>query len=643
MRRWRLKTQLGVGFGIVLAFACIVGAAGLLALGKTVYASGIHRQINQIQAFFGSAKEQTDLFILNSYDSGRTTQSQARQSTLDYLEQCRQSIAATAKLNLSADIRGQFDALSGVLEQNRKAFIQFAEAEAIKIKLNAQILKVFDGYEALIESGEFRIEEMLLSAKVVHAGLAAYFERSTDEHMRQNQQRIKQFETEIAEWYTLIERSDSLKDTHVLIKERYDLLTDGMQQYYTQIALQKEHLARMDKAVQNLRTISNQTGEALSNQLAEVEAIARLIIVAAIVCALVLGAFFAWLTARSITQPILKVTAGLKDVAQGQGDLTKRLDVESGNEVGELASWFNIFIDNMDCMIKEIAQNAARLDVSSGQLFQISGDLSDAAASMSDRSNTVAGAAEEMSSAMTSVASASEQASTNVNVVATAAGEMNATVTEIASNTAKARVITEQATSRAISTSQRVNQLGDAARAISKFTEAITEISEQTNLLALNATIEAARAGEAGKGFAVVANEIKELAGQTSRATKDIKARIADIQKSTSLTVVDIGDITKVIGEANETVAIIATAVEEQAAMTGEIAANITQASIGIQEVNRNVTESSTVSNSIADDIAKVSNDAGQISDNSAQVKTNADELARLAKQLNTVVGRFKY
>jgi hypothetical protein len=71
MRRWRLKTQLGVGFGIVLAFACIVGAAGLLSLGKTVYASGIHRQINQIQALFGSAKEQTDLFILNSHDSGR--------------------------------------------------------------------------------------------------------------------------------------------------------------------------------------------------------------------------------------------------------------------------------------------------------------------------------------------------------------------------------------------------------------------------------------------------------------------------------------------------------------------------------------------------------------------------------------------
>jgi methyl-accepting chemotaxis protein len=644
MRKWKLRTQLGVGFGIVVLFACVVGIAGLVALGKTVSASDIYRQINRIQSQFGLAKEQIDLFILNSHNAGRKDQSQAKASALAFLEQCRQSITATVQSgHVSADLRTQFDGFSVDLEENRTAFMQLAEAESAKIDINAQIMKIFEDYEKLIESGEFKIDDMLLSAQVVRARLAAYFERSTDEYWTQTQERMKRFGTEIDAWHEMVERSETLRPIHAQIKARYDLLSSGIQQYYAQIALQKQHLARMDAAAQNLKSGSGRIGEAINHTLEEVQSIARWTITAAILSALVLGVLFAWLTTRSITHPIRAVTAGLKDVAQGQGDLTKRLDIESGNEVGELASWFNLFIDNMDRMIKEIAQNAARLGASSGQLFQISGDLSDAAANMSNRSTTVAGAAEQMSSAMSSVASASEQAATNVNVVATAAGEMNATVTEIASNTAKARDITEQATSRAASTSQRVNQLGEAARAISKVTEAITEISEQTNLLALNATIEAARAGEAGKGFAVVANEIKELAGQTARATLDIKAQIADIQKSTSQTVVEIGDITKVIGEANETVAIIATAVEEQAAMTGEIAANITQAAQGIQEVNRNVIQSSTVANSIADDIAKVSSDAGQISGSSARVKSNADELSTLAKQLNAVVGRFSY
>jgi methyl-accepting chemotaxis protein len=187
-----------------------------------------------------------------------------------------------------------------------------------------------------------------------------------------------------------------------------------------------------------------------------------------------------------------------------------------------------------------------------------------------------------------------------------------------------------------------VDELGNAAQEISKVTEVITEISEQTNLLALNATIEAARAGEAGRGFAVVANEIKELAKQTANATLDIKTRIQGIQKSTDTTVTEIEQITEVIHAVNELVATIATAVEEQAVTTQEIANNVAQASLGIGEVNERVADNSTVSSDIAASISQVDDVAGTMRQSSAKVNENSGNLLQLAKQLNDMVARFK-
>ena len=120
-----------------------------------------------------------------------------------------------------------------------------------------------------------------------------------------------------------------------------------------------------------------------------------------------------------------------------------------------------------------------------------------------------------------------------------------------------------------------LTQLGATADKIGKVTETITDISEQTNLLALNATIEAARAGKAGKGYAVVANEIKDLAKQTAEATVDIKNIVDNIQATSKTTEKGIEQIGTVIGEVNDIVGTVATAVEEQTAATQEIAGNI--------------------------------------------------------------------
>ncbi|BBO91660.1 methyl-accepting chemotaxis protein [Desulfosarcina ovata] len=348
------------------------------------------------------------------------------------------------------------------------------------------------------------------------------------------------------------------------------------------------------------------------------------------------------MVSRSIVNPINSAVAGLKDIAQGEGDLTMRLEATSKDEVGDLARWFNTFIEKLQGIIKDIAGGVETLSSSSTELSAISEQMTQGIETVTEKSNTVSAAAEEMSTNTNNVAAAMEQSATNTNMVATAAEEMSATIDEIAKNAEKARGISDEAAHKASSASTNMDQLGAAANDIGKVIETITDISEQVNLLALNATIEAARAGEAGKGFAVVANEIKELAKQTAEATGDIKEKIESIQGTTNMTVGQIGEITQVITDVNDVVATIATAVEEQSAATKDIATNVAQASQGIQEVNENVNQSSSVSAEISQDIAGVSVSMNEMSTSSNQVNLSAQELSKLSESLKQMVDQFK-
>lgn len=345
---------------------------------------------------------------------------------------------------------------------------------------------------------------------------------------------------------------------------------------------------------------------------------------------------------RSVVKPINRTVLMLKDIAQGEGDLTKRLEIIKKDEIGELAGWFNSFLDKLQGMMRKIADNTGVIDRSSEEFSEIAIQLSSGAGDTSTRATNVSASAEEMSANLNSVAAAMEESATNVNVVATASEEMNATINEIAQNAEKARSVADQAVQKASMASGQMDTLNQAATGIGKVVETITEISEQVNLLALNATIEAARAGEAGKGFAVVANEIKELARQTSAATLEIKAKIENIQGSTDVTGKGISEISAVIHKVNEIVSTIATAVEEQSAATSEIASNVAQASQGIQDVNENVNQSSTVAAEISSDIALVNQSSGEIADSSDQVRNSAEGLRQMAAELKTIVSSFK-
>jgi methyl-accepting chemotaxis protein len=347
-------------------------------------------------------------------------------------------------------------------------------------------------------------------------------------------------------------------------------------------------------------------------------------------------------TSLSIIKGLNKATHVALDLAEGEGDLTKRMGFTAKDEIGVLGRSIDKLLTALGGMIKQIQNSGVTLNQSSRELAALAEEMSESITNIQSRANGVAAAAEEMSINMNTVASAVEEAAVNVSTVAESTTSIVEAGKEIAANTRNARTMTGEAVIRTNSSYELISALGDAAQEIGRVTETITEISAQTNLLALNATIEAARAGEAGKGFAVVANEIKELAKQTAGATVEINTKIQGIQDSTGKTVKEIQEILGIINQVNTIVEAIASSVENQAETTNAIAETIEQASIGIQEVASNVSEISNISSEVASDIAAVNHSSQALSSSSNLVRQSAGELNRMTAQMKEVTDRFK-
>jgi methyl-accepting chemotaxis protein len=319
-----------------------------------------------------------------------------------------------------------------------------------------------------------------------------------------------------------------------------------------------------------------------------------------------------WQT-NSITRCVTTVEASL--VAVAEGDFTHRLQIDTRDEIGQMAQALNRTLQRLTESMIAIGENSTALASSSEELSAVSHQMSTNAEETASQSNVVAAAA--------------EQVTQNLQAVATATEEMGSSIKEIAKNANEAARVATSAVRTAETTNATVTKLGESSAEIGQVIKVITSIAQQTNLLALNATIEAARAGEAGKGFAVVANEVKELAKDTAKATEDISRRIQAIQGDTKGAVEAIAQISGIINQINDISNTIASAVEEQTATTNEIARNVQEAARGGSQV--------------AENIGAVAQAAKSATQGASDTQTAAGELARMANELQKLVAQFKY
>lgn len=356
---------------------------------------------------------------------------------------------------------------------------------------------------------------------------------------------------------------------------------------------------------------------------------------------MLVGVGFFAVVLLQILSSLKLINHGIRDIA-GEGDLTKRLDASSKDELGQLATCFNGFVDKIQYTVQQIGISSGTVASAATELSATSTQIAANAEEMSTQASTVAATTQQATTNISSISSSAQEMSGSANSVATAIEEMSASLNEVSRNCQKELQIVVEANTHARGSKEVMDKLGVAAKSIGKVVALINDIADQTNLLALNATIEAASAGEAGKGFAVVASEVKELAKQTAQATQEIEKQVEEMQLNTDSSVNAINAVTRVIEEVNAISQTIVSAVEQQSATVNEISNNVAGVSTGAQEVSKNVTESAQGLSEVARTIEGVSNAVTDTTRGITQVTSSADELAKLAESLKNLIKQFK-
>ncbi|MCP4581527.1 MAG: methyl-accepting chemotaxis protein [candidate division Zixibacteria bacterium] len=348
--------------------------------------------------------------------------------------------------------------------------------------------------------------------------------------------------------------------------------------------------------------------------------ISFLAISATIIIGIILG--------RHVSRRINEVTDVIQDLAKGAGDLTKRLNTGSKDEIGVLAGWFNTFMDKLHDIIAQVANNAEELSIASNKVSSLAEELSAGVKEQTNQTSQVSIAIEEMTGTIVETSKNTGNAANK----AKEASEHSQKGSRLANDTSQGM---EEIVTSSEQSARNIISLSDKAAAIGEIIKVIDDIADQTNLLALNAAIEAARAGEQGRGFAVVADEVRKLADRTTKATGEVADTIKGIQT-------DVASSNEQMVEAGEKVDKGKELVNQTNNSLNEIYSTVET----VQEIMGQVATAAEQQSAAAEQISKIIENTERISQESEvsteQAASAAEELNRQTEELRNLVGGFK-
>ncbi|MFT7682308.1 MAG: methyl-accepting chemotaxis protein [Moritella dasanensis] len=365
------------------------------------------------------------------------------------------------------------------------------------------------------------------------------------------------------------------------------------------------------------------------NQLIEVQAAdsLKIQIVTGVIVTL-FGLLIIWFAAVKLVAPIKAVANRLQDIATGEGDLTQRLDVRSRDEIGELATWFNRFLDKIQGTIKEVIETSNAISNTSKQAEEIAEQSRQGCESQFKEVDMVATASEEMTQTSALVLENADRAAEMASQAEKLAQGGQSVVQQSADTMQE--LVERMAMAVPIAT-----ELEQNSGNISSILSVIEGISEQTNLLALNAAIEAARAGEQGRGFAVVADEVRLLASRTHDSVDEIRVVIEDLQSGTR-------SVTTAISEGNHLALETATQVKQAVESLADISSFVADIQTMNSEIVNAASEQKTVSTEVNGNVANIRDLSQSMLDQSTAAEKVGQNIAQLSSQQQALMGQFK-
>jgi methyl-accepting chemotaxis protein len=361
---------------------------------------------------------------------------------------------------------------------------------------------------------------------------------------------------------------------------------------------------------------------------AEVKAFRLKIAAAAFSASLLLLAVIYVFIRHFVTTPIEHLTNGLRDIATGEGDLTRRLDIKGQDEVGQAATVFNQVMENFSSLVRQVSQSATEVSAKAHSLAQSASQVADGSHQQNEKSLTAASAVEQMVSSIAAISQSAEHVQQQSQESLKRSEEGNKSLSHLLDE-----MNNVEQTVKVMAES--VNEFVRNTDAINKMTQEVKDIAEQTNLLALNAAIEAARAGEQGRGFAVVADEVRKLAEKSSRSASEIDA-ITETLSAQSVNVRKA--IEEGLGHLTSSQASVSNVADILQAANG----SVSEVGHGLDAIAAATDEQRRVSGEVADNIEAIAAMARDNNDAVEQTAAAAQSLESLADSLQNTVGRFK-